>query len=83
MMDFIIANQKAWDKQAASQQPWSTPVDSQTIEEAKKGNWEIHLTPTPLNKAWRRKREKNSLFSFCWWATSANIGRCGRYRNSI
>ncbi|MEX9946885.1 class I SAM-dependent methyltransferase [Providencia alcalifaciens] len=52
MTDFIIANQKAWDQQAASQQPWSTPVDSQTIEEAKRGNWEIHLTPTPLNKAW-------------------------------
>lgn len=52
MMDFITANQKAWDKQAASQQAWSTPVDSQTIEEAKKGDWEIHLTPTPLNKTW-------------------------------
>lgn len=52
MTNFIIDNQKAWDKQAESQQPWSTPVDSQTIEDAKKGNWEIHLTPTPLNKAW-------------------------------
>lgn len=52
MSDFITANQKAWDKQAESQQIWSTPVDKKTISEAKQGNWNIHLTPTPLPKEW-------------------------------
>ena len=50
MTDYITANQQAWDKQAISQQAWSIPVDSKTIEKAKKGNWQIHLTPSPLNK---------------------------------
>ncbi|EFB71417.1 class I SAM-dependent methyltransferase [Providencia rustigianii] len=52
MTNIISANQKAWDKQAELQQAWSTPVDSATIDEAKKGNWQIHLTPTALNKQW-------------------------------
>lgn len=52
MTDYITANQQAWDKQAISQQAWSIPVDSKTIEKAKKGNWQIHLTPSPLNKTW-------------------------------
>ncbi len=52
MTDFITANKKAWDRQAESRQAWSTPVDSKTILDAKQGNWEIHLTPTPLPKEW-------------------------------
>lgn len=52
MTDFLSVNQKAWDKQAESQQAWSTPVDSQTIRDAKQGNWQVHLTPSPVSKAW-------------------------------
>ncbi len=52
MTNFITANKKAWDRQAESRQAWSTPVDSKTILDAKQGNWEIHLTPTPLPKEW-------------------------------
>lgn len=52
MTDFISANQKAWDKQAESQQAWSIPVDSQTIHDAKQGNWQVHLTPTPVDTTW-------------------------------
>lgn len=36
MTDYITANQQAWDKQAISQQAWSIPVDSKTIEKAKR-----------------------------------------------
>ena len=52
MADYIKYNQKAWDKQAESQQEWSKPVSSQIISEAKKGHWQIHLTPSPLPKEW-------------------------------
>ncbi|EPJ5267354.1 class I SAM-dependent methyltransferase, partial [Providencia stuartii] len=52
MTDFLAANQKAWDKQALLQQPWSIPVDSPTIAKAKQGEWQVHLTPSPLPKAW-------------------------------
>ncbi|WP_272690064.1 class I SAM-dependent methyltransferase [Providencia sp. PROV152] len=52
MTDFLTSNRKAWDKQAQQQQPWSIPVDSQTIAKAKQGDWQIHLTPSPLPKAW-------------------------------
>ncbi|EKT56362.1 class I SAM-dependent methyltransferase [Providencia sneebia] len=52
MADFLTANQQAWDKQAQQQQPWSVPVDSETIKQAKNGNWQIHLTPTALPKDW-------------------------------
>ncbi|MEQ5317902.1 class I SAM-dependent methyltransferase [Providencia vermicola] len=52
MTDFLTVNQKAWDKQAESQQAWSTPVDSQTIHDAKQGHWQVHLTPTPVSKDW-------------------------------
>ncbi|MGG4662908.1 class I SAM-dependent methyltransferase [Providencia vermicola] len=52
MTDFLTTNQKAWDKQAESQQAWSTPVDSQTILDAKQGHWQVHLTPSPVSKDW-------------------------------
>ncbi|AWS51881.1 MULTISPECIES: class I SAM-dependent methyltransferase [Providencia] len=52
MTDFISANQKAWDKQAESQLAWSTPVDSKTINDAKQGKWQVHLTPTPVDDTW-------------------------------
>lgn len=52
MTDFLAANQKAWDKQAQQQQAWSIPVDADTIAKAKQGEWQIHLTPSPLNKQW-------------------------------
>ncbi|MGG4608815.1 class I SAM-dependent methyltransferase [Providencia sp. Me31A] len=52
MTNFIVANQKAWDKQAESQLSWSTPVDAQTISNAKQGQWQVHLTPTPVPDTW-------------------------------
>ncbi len=52
MEKFITHNQKSWDKQAEEQGAWSTPVSCEQIEQAKQGNWEVHLTPQPLPKEW-------------------------------
>ncbi|EJD6669295.1 class I SAM-dependent methyltransferase [Providencia rettgeri] len=52
MIDIITTNQQAWDKQAELQLAWSTPVDSQTINDAKQGKWKVHLTPSPVDETW-------------------------------
>jgi SAM-dependent methyltransferase len=44
-VDLLRHNQKSWDKQSREGSRWCTPVDSRTIEEAKKGQWEVMLTP--------------------------------------
>ena len=41
-------NKKAWDLIAQTDSPWTQPVSSQTIEEAKKGTWNVHLTKRPV-----------------------------------
>ncbi|MCC8379331.1 class I SAM-dependent methyltransferase [Xenorhabdus sp. PB30.3] len=52
MTDFLTANQIAWDRQAEEQHPWSVPVSSETVSQAKKGEWQVHLTPKALPKEW-------------------------------
>ncbi|MFD2555299.1 class I SAM-dependent methyltransferase [Sphingobacterium tabacisoli] len=49
---FLDHNRTSWNKQAQSNSPWSQPVSSELIAEAKKGNWELYLTPQPLPKRW-------------------------------
>ncbi len=52
-MDTISTyNRHAWNREAKEQRPWSVPVDSATIERAKQGCWQVHLTPTPLPAHW-------------------------------
>jgi SAM-dependent methyltransferase len=51
-LDILKHNRAAWDRQASMKCEWSLPVDSQTIAAAKKGDWQIHLTPGPLPKDW-------------------------------
>lgn len=51
-INFINHNESAWDKQALAQNQWSQPVNSKEVQKAKEGQWEILLTPTPLDKAW-------------------------------
>ncbi|MDX1837288.1 class I SAM-dependent methyltransferase [Legionella taurinensis] len=48
-------NESAWDQQALLQSDWSKPVSSETIEEAKKGNWQIHITKKALPESWLPK----------------------------
>lgn len=52
--DVIALNRLAWDeqsRQAAS--PWVQPVDTDTINRAKQGDWQVILTPTiPVPAHW-------------------------------
>lgn len=45
-MDILKHNEKAWDSEVEKGNEWTKPVSSQDIEKAKKGEWEIVLTPT-------------------------------------
>jgi len=50
MMDILNYNSKAWDALGEQGDKWTIPADSNTIAEARKGNWSIQLTsvkPTP------------------------------------
>ncbi|RQO75255.1 SAM-dependent methyltransferase [Pedobacter sp. KBW06] len=49
---FLAHNKSSWDRQAKTQSPWSLPVSSELIQDAKNGQWEIYLTPSPLPKGW-------------------------------
>ena len=46
-------NRISWDKRAAVGDRWSQPVDSETIARARKGDWEVVLTPVkPVPLDW-------------------------------
>ncbi len=44
-MDPAPLNRRAWNRQAESGGPWSRPVGSGVIENARNGKWAIRLTP--------------------------------------
>lgn len=52
MKDFIQHNQKAWDSQAKANVPWSQPVSRELVEKAKKGEWDLYVLPTSIDKSW-------------------------------
>ena len=46
-------NRKAWDGYVKKGNQWTIPVSDEEIEKAKKGEWEIVLTPTkPIPQKW-------------------------------
>ena len=46
-------NREAWVRQVEGGNPWTIPVSSEKVAAARKGNWEIFLTPTrPVPKDW-------------------------------
>ena len=45
-MNYIEENSKIWDARAESNDTWSIPVSSETIQLAKSGVWNIVLTPS-------------------------------------
>lgn len=52
-MDILEHNRIAWDKQVEGKNRWTIPVSTEEIEAARKGNWEIVLTPNvPVPKEW-------------------------------
>jgi SAM-dependent methyltransferase len=50
--DIFKHNQAAWDRQANAQGEWSQPVSAEVIAAARRGEWQVHLTPTALPAAW-------------------------------
>ena len=52
-MDHLEHNRRAWNRDSASGQRWSVPVDAQTIARARRGDWQVILTPdTPVPADW-------------------------------
>jgi len=46
-------NRRAWDQQVAKGNRWTVPVSSGTIAAARRGEWEVVLTPTrPVPRDW-------------------------------
>jgi SAM-dependent methyltransferase len=46
-------NRQAWDRQVAEGNPWTLPVSAETIAAARRGDWQLVLTPTkPVPRAW-------------------------------
>lgn len=45
-MDIRAYNREAWNRQVARQNPWTVPVSSEEVAEARRGNLRILLTPT-------------------------------------
>ncbi len=53
MTDILEYNRKAWDTAVARQSQWTVPVGPDVIEAARRGAWEIVLTPTkPIPRHW-------------------------------
>ncbi len=52
-MDLREYNRHAWDKQVEHGNRWTVPVSPEVIAAARRGRWEIVLTPTkPVPKEW-------------------------------
>lgn len=52
-MDIAAHNREAWTHEAEQGNRWTIPVTSETVEQAKKGNYNIVLTPTkPVPREW-------------------------------
>ncbi len=52
-MDLTEHNRQAWNAESCAGGEWSTPVDSQVIRKARRGEWNIVLTPRrPVPKEW-------------------------------
>ncbi len=52
-MDAIQYNRQAWNKEVAKKNKWTVPVSSDVIARARKGDWEVILTPTkPVPREW-------------------------------
>lgn len=51
--DVLQHNAIAWDTQCEKQGPWSRPVDAEVIANARRGDWQVILTPNkPVPMPW-------------------------------
>src|SRR5947209_570203 len=52
-MDVLAYNRHAWDRQVAKGNRWTVPVSPEVIAAARRGDWQVLLTPTrPVPRAW-------------------------------
>jgi SAM-dependent methyltransferase len=52
-MDIRSHNRDAWNRQVEGGNPWTIPVSSEVVAEARAGRWEILLTPSrPVPEVW-------------------------------
>ena len=52
-MDIIEYNRQAWNLESLQGSRWSTPVSPEIIESARKGSWQVILTPNkPVPHSW-------------------------------
>lgn len=51
--DILTYNRDAWDRQARERCEWSRPVEPEVIARARRGDWEVMLTPNrPVPREW-------------------------------
>ena len=52
-MDVRAYNSQAWDRKVSDGSPWTLPVNAETIAAARRGRWQVILTPTiPVPETW-------------------------------
>lgn len=52
-MDVRTYNREAWDRLVEERNRWTVPVTSDDVQRAKRGDWQIVLTPTkPVPRTW-------------------------------
>lgn len=52
-MDVRTYNREAWDRLVEERSRWTVPVTSDDVQRAKRGDWQIVLTPTkPVPRTW-------------------------------
>ena len=52
-MDILAYNRHAWDRQAEKGNRWTVPVGPEVIAAARRGDWQVLLTPTkPVPRGW-------------------------------
>lgn len=52
-MDIRDHNRRAWDRQVEAGNVWTVPVDPEAIAAARRGEWQVVLTPTqPVPRDW-------------------------------
>src|SRR5437016_10566582 len=52
-MDILSYNRRAWDRKVAEGDRWTVPVGPEVIAAARRGDWQVVLTPTrPVPREW-------------------------------
>ena len=85
-MDIVKHNEIVGDKQSSdAESPLVQPVGSAEVEAARRGDWQVILTPTKtVPEHWFGDiRDKDVLLSIRWRPTSAYLCRCRSAGNKL